>query len=440
MRTSLFVFVAALVGPLAQAQVLEPPPRSTEGRFERRHSESERPTSTLVTDANLLLGYDDNVDAGSGVPFAGYSGTGSTSTRFGWGTTRQALGFGGRGYLTRYESTMQKGGSVFFDGVATLGRRNQLNGGISVANEPVFLAGVRTTLSDTTADVSGTGAVDPGSTRGVTSQQSRQLSLESSFRRTWSTRHSTLLTVSGSDTRPTGDIGFQNRDFDAGARHAWTVTRSVSLLGSYSYSEETAEDVGGTVNTQRLDSHTTAGGVGVTKRLSPRRSIVVEATSGVAALNALNTATGLPTSLNAPFVAASIRLDVGRSWALSSDVRRDVGLVTGLSPSPFSTDTVFVNVGGSLGRRVSLVTAGSYSRGRARDTDTGEFSSLSTMLQSQYEFTPRVTLVASYTYYRHNVQQVIGVPSGFPTTVELNSVRLGLTLRFPLIQPRRQRG
>lgn len=444
MRMLLFVAGVSAMSATAAAQVLQPPTRSTDGQFDRRVNESERPQSTLVLNLDALGGRDDNGGGGGIVPSAplldGYFGTVSSSIRFGRGTNRQSFGFGARGYYNQYQSGVtQRGGEVSLDGLVSLGRRNQWTGNFGIANEPAFLVGSRGALADGSDVVDQIGVVDPGGTSGITSSRNRMVSVSTTVQRSWTARQVTQASLGASDAVPTGDIGFSNRDYDAGVRHSWNVSRSFALLGVYQYSEEQAQDIGGTANRQLLRSHTGSAGVTITRRLSPRRTLAIDLTGGISRLETLSIETGDPIELSAPAASAVMRMDLARSWALSSEFRREVTLLTGLSPQPFQTDTLFVNLGGGTGRRLSVAAAGSYARGTARD-GTGAFSSTSGMIQSQVVFTQRWTALASYTYYRHNIRQVLGLPEGFPTRFDLNSVRVGLSLRFPLIRPPQSRG
>lgn len=444
----LFVCLAAafIAGEASvRGQVLQAPERSQEGQFNRRLTQSSRPETTLVVDVNLLGGFDDNAGPASALPsvgsFNGYFGTASADAHLSRGTNRRAMGFGARGYLSEYEGGFsQQGGAVAVDGLTMFGRRTMWSGTASLANEPAFLATGVTPISRAAAGITDSTRIDPGSTSGVTSQRNRLLNGATTMRHAWSARQSSTVTATASDSHPTGEIGFQNQQYDVGAAHAWTLTRFLSMTGGYRYNDMRAADVGGTVNDQRLTSHTGTGGLLLNRRLSPRRTLSFEATGGASRVTALSTLTGLPVDLTAPFASGAVRMDVGRSWALSSDVRHEVSLLVGISPQPFSNDTLQVSFGGAPTGRLEMAMSASYAQGRARDGEASSFSNLSGTIQSQVRLGSRWTVLANYTYYKHDLQQVLGLPEGFPTRFDLHSARVGVTLRFPIIQPRQRRG
>ncbi len=447
MRTFLTLAVLAASAPMAQAQVLQAPARSQQGQFGNRVL-SERPASTLALEANLLGGHDGNIDTFSTgstpivYPFSGYLATLSSALRFTRTSRRHSFTVGGRGYFNSYQtSPSQKGGEVSVEGLTTVRRSTQLTGQFLGANEPSFLIGPRGAIGSGTTTVTAGGGIDPGGTSGVTSQRTHHLSGEGGLRRIWTLRHSTNLGATAWRAEPTGSLGLANRQYGLNVRQAWNVSRSVSLWGGYQWADERTRDLTRFSSGVTLTAHTASGGLSILRRLSPRRTVSLDVSSGAMVVETLTVgaAPSVTANLTEPVAQATLRVDVGRSWAWSADVRRSVTLLTGLSAQPFSSETAFVSLGGSLGSRASMVVSASSAQGRAVDGGDGQFSSLAGMVQSAIRINQRLSAVANYTYYRHNLGRGVSVPTGFPTRFDLSTVRFGLTLRLPLMQPRQER-
>jgi hypothetical protein len=133
-----------------------------------------------------------------------------------------------------------------------------------------------------------------------------------------------------------------------------------------------------------------------------------------------------------PTGTATALMDVSRNWSLALNVNRDVTVLEGLSPQAFSTDAATLTLTGTVQRRLILSVASEVSRGGAVIGTTGAFDARSFVAQAQYGMANCCSLITSYTFYQHELTDIIALPAGYPPEFNRHSLRLGFSLWLPL--------
>ena len=225
-------------------------------------------------------------------------------------------------------------------------------------------------------------------------------------------------------------FGLEGRYSEASLGHAWSVSRSNSLTVQYRYlDQETMHTLSGALP---LVSHTLHGGLAITKRMPATRTIAIAFAGGATQIRTVTEFERRPYEFVSPSVQASLRVDLGRTWAVSADVHRDVTRLDGLAPQPFVSEVGALRAGGRLGSRLEMVLSGAFSRGLSRQNQFGSFESLIGAAQMRYPLASCCSLLAGYSYYRHLLRDVPVALSSFPTSYDRNAVRVGFTMAIPL--------
>jgi hypothetical protein len=127
-----------------------------------------------------------------------------------------------------------------------------------------------------------------------------------------------------------------------------------------------------------------------------------------------------------------VRIDLGRTWAIAADARRQVSMLEGLTLQSFVTTAATLWVGGNLGNRTLVSWTGTHSRGASHAGESGAYSSAGMSAQAEYTVSRCCAILMNYSYYEHQVLDVAAVPVGFPTVYERNTARVGVTVWLPL--------
>jgi hypothetical protein len=102
---------------------------------------------------------------------------------------------------------------------------------------------------------------------------------------------------------------------------------------------------------------------------------------------------------------------------------------------PFFSDTIAGNIGGYVGRRVSLRVQPSYSHGVVGfEGDTNPYNSYSTTARAEIALGRRLALYAEHFYYRYRFASQAGLPALLIAGVDRQGARIGLTLWAPLVR------
>jgi hypothetical protein len=438
---SLVVGLAVAV-PLG-AQVLQAPPRSSDGQFGtlRTTNHSTRTTHELVLTATGSGGYDDNilpedplaqVDA---IQPSGAVGTVASGLLFKVGNNRRETSVEGRGYLNAYEGASRlTGADGAWQGSSWLGQRSQIRSAVGLQYQPTLL------LSSFVSASNGIdGGVLPGAgLGGVTPQRWLQTDASAGFDQLWTVRQQTSASYTFFNRRPvsTGDRGLENVSHAAALDHSWFVSRSTALDMGYTYSKMTSVGPEDENTPYRFQGATI--GVHITNRMTPLRTFEIAGSAGAQQVTARGVAGAPPDDFVTPSAYGAIRWDLGRSWSLASDVRREASLLLGLSDQVFMTSAVNFRAGGHLASRVSLVSSVGFSWGTEHTTG-GSFKGTTGLAQLQFEPKPSLTLTTGYTYYSHQLSDRSLTVIGFPPQYTRNVITVGATFWLRLHETRRRR-
>lgn len=432
--------LCAAASTSAAAQVLERPQRSAGGLFGGpRPSNPNDAQHQLSATLDLLGGWDDNLSAAAGgdgvsadplAPAAsGSTGVATADLRYRYGITTRFVEATARGYMNTFRRLQVRpmyGGEVAFRGSTSVGARAQLTGAVSGQYQPTFQLG-EVAASDFEVQSGAVSPADP--TAGVSETRSSNFGATSIFSYTWSPRHSTNAGYGYSQQLVTTGFQVNTRSTQLSVEHSWNLQQASAILLSYEFSGHTTDD--GIGLAQVVDSHNAQLGLRVRKRLSPTRTIAFS--GGAGAMNVQSGATDTTDGYAyvAPSMFGGARLDLGRTWAVSADLRRDIRVIE-LTRQSFLTDMLSLWLGGTVGRKWVVALTGSMSRGRSHEGEVGSFDSLNGTAQIQYAVSRCCSLLTSYSYYAHRLRDLASLPPGFPDRFDRNTVRAGVTVFLPL--------
>lgn len=436
MRASCAALSVALLMPAPLlAQQPQQPPGSTGGLFGGYRSlDPNRTSQTLALTVDLSTGYDENVapDSGGGPTPAldGRATTANAALRYWLGRTGRSIEANGRGFVNRqaFSAGNMVGGEATLRAAGLFGRRTGADAGFGVSYEPTFLFnGFGGLLAPIEGEPAPPEVAPP---QGVIEQRWIATQGSASVFRNWTSRQRMDVQFNLLHRRPTEGEGLNSRTYSAVARHAWSLRRSAGLQFSYGFTENQQGDA--TTSGLPLRTHTLEGGIRLERRVAPERSLVFVATGGSTYAH-IERVGGVPAGeYFVPTVSTSARLDVSRTWNVAAEFNRDVTVLEGLTPEPFTGDVAGVRLAGQVGRRLALSIAGAFSRGEALVTRTGSYESLAGTASAQVYIARWCSAFASYSYYEHRTTDVATLQPGFPSRYDRNSVRAGLTVWLPL--------
>jgi hypothetical protein len=420
----------------ANAQVIDRPPRSTQGLFGTvRPTAPNRPAQTLIVTFDALGGYEDSVspDGRNGAPDPTAPAPGATSgTAAGMLTyqresSTRGIEASGHGVVTAYRGVdvrPQVGGRGHMRAFGRWFNRLNLAGWSELDYRPTFMFG---TFGPSIAPDTGTPPVDP--TTGVTESESLNTTLGGSVAQEWTVRQRTNASHAYSRRRSYGWEALDIDDQRTVVGHSWAFVRNTSVMGAYTLSRQRAGNE--SVEIMPLDTQTASLGFELRVPVSRTRRMTFSGDAGATRVDTLTAEGHAPIQYTTPSGGGSVRIDLGRTWSVSSDYRREVTMLGGVTGQAFVTTTLTGWAGGQWGRSLLSFTA-THTDGGQQQGDVGSFRSLGAIAQMQYRMTRRVALVANYSYYEHDMRDVSAVPLGFPSTFERNAVRVGMTFWLPL--------
>jgi hypothetical protein len=358
---------------------------------------------------------------------SGTTGLISGEGEYRYGHTTRFLEADGQAYVHSFRNigvTPMYGGSFELRGSSRLGRRSTVTGGAGIRWQPSFSLTPMTGADDIQTE---TAPTDP--TSGVLEMRTRNVSGSSTLTHSWNLRHRTNMSYGYSQFRATGVSPVQSQSQEAALGHNWDLRRSVSLLALYQY-QELRSDVNGLFE-RPSDTQTGNLGVELRRRISRTRTVSISGGGGAMHVSTVSSIDGLPLRYVAPSGYASARMDIGRTWSVSFDARRDVSVLEGLSTQSFLTNMMTAWAGGRIGRDWLLTFSGSFSDGTANEGDVGSFTSSNGMAQLQYSVMRCCTIITGYSFYTHRLRDVAAVPLGFPSHFDRNAVSVGFSMWMP---------
>jgi hypothetical protein len=236
------------------------------------------------------------------------------------------------------------------------------------------------------------------------------------------------------------DLDFKFMSHNAGTSFQYQLTRYGGIRASYSYREATREAGDGQAPLP-LKSHDVALGLDYNRAfsLSGRRTSLTFTTGSslVAAGREEDQAGETTTTGNLrPFIQGSVTLrrNLGRTWDAHAGYRRLVHFIEGFT-HPMFTEAVSAGVGGELGRHITanaLIAHSFGNEGRNRAPNRSYGSKLASV-QAAYPLTRQLDVFASYFFFRQQLGENMVLPTGVAHSLNRQSVRVGLSLRIPVI-------
>jgi hypothetical protein len=445
MRRMRCCVAAVIVLPILLGEVLVlsaqslPEPRIIGGVFGGRRppdqDNPDRSSHRATLDFDLAGGYDKTIGIdettfiGSDAQQGGSIGAGSLTFQHRWGTSRNYLETTAHGN-TRVASRgvdQQVAARSQIRGAASLGRRAGIAMAISGAYEPAYLFNAFGPLAASVAD-----GVVPGAavSEGFTEQRWLQKGVSGGLHRNWTTRQRTDVDYQASEREPLTGTGLFSQSQSAQLRHDWSYRERATLALRYRFDEN--RQTGGPELLLPLRFHHAGVGARFQRRLDRDRSFGVSFDAGATYLRPRGGGPGSTEEFIVPAASAGVHLRMSRNWMLSLDSTRNVTVLEGLDPHPFTTDAASLRTTGKLGRRTDLVVNAAYSHGRATMNDQGAFETAVGTVNLRHAIAVCCALTTTYMYYRHQLFDMTTVLAGFPSRQERNSVRVGLSFWVPL--------
>ena len=351
--------------------------------------------------------------------------------RYRVGTVRHWFQAYGSAFMTAHDAERPlAGGEGRLNALTTLGRRTRLDLSQTLRDAPFMtLAGFGDLAQ--TADPGVLPDSDP--TLAVNRQRSRTMNSAAVVSRDWTSRQSTSVGYNYSRTDyAAGSLGFDGRAHSVNLSHTWQFSRTAGLQAAYNTSRSRYAQGAGPQPT----AQSATVGLDYARRLSPTRQIAFAVNGGashVETIGADSTLRGRWT----PSGSGSVRVDVGRSWAVTTDYSRSATVLDQAALRTFYSDAIAVNTGGLIGRRLDATLTASFARGRTPGGtgEVGRYESVTGSAQLRWALTRSVAAMVGYTYHDYRLRG-IEVLEGFPVRSRLNGVRVGLSFWVPLVQPR----
>jgi hypothetical protein len=423
------------------AQVLEQPLRSAPPR------ESDRTTQQLNLTVNASGGYDDNLGAENAFSSqsldtteGSYIGLGGLAVQYSRGRRARSFTLEGSSYLLSYSNlnvNSPVGGQVRFGGETSVGRSAKIEFVQQVRSDPYVSFGGFGPLDQDLGP--GTGP-DANPVNGLAPNRSWGAFTSASFDWRWTPR---MMLSTGYDYSRSeytgGGAGFNNRTHVAHVAFNRFLTRTTALGASYRFADTmVVEPLLG----QGLPVHeqTVQAFFSYEKALSRTRRMEVNAGAGATHIETVSRFGRQPFEYWAPSGHASLRTDIGRTWAVSATYRRGVTFLDGITPEFFFADAALLRAEGRLARRVDLAFSAGYSNGaQPVGQVSGRYDTFTLAAEAQFLVADPWGVTVSY---NHNNYQLYGFPPpplGPVPQFERNAIRVGLTYSFTLSSARRER-
>ena len=217
--------------------------------------------------------------------------------------------------------------------------------------------------------------------------------------------------------------------------------RSIGLHLTYRYSDIAPIDPGGLL--EPVVDQTGEAGVSYVRNITRDRTLSLRGGAGGTFFETTDSVSGARIVSQAPSGYAGASIGLTRRWQLSGDYRRSVSGLNGLLGDVFVADAGTVQLGGALPGGMQATISSAYSTGQSiqSDTEDSRYDTVVTSAQLQF-FTSRI-MTASVIYT--NVQYKIGADlladvdallPGLTSSLNRNSLRLGISLDLPIAGPR----
>jgi hypothetical protein len=129
--------------------------------------------------------------------------------------------------------------------------------------------------------------------------------------------------------------------------HSWGFLRTLSMQMEYQHSHQSVELED--EPDRPTDTHVGRLSLEWRKRISRTRTISFGGGSGAMRVSTTSVLDDRPFDYVVPSYSGRVRLDIGRTWAVSLDTRRDASVIEGVSQQSFLTDVGTLWLGGNIG-------------------------------------------------------------------------------------------
>jgi hypothetical protein len=430
------IMVTSIVLPVS-AQPLNQPRRAAE--VYARRTPSAPPTSALTFTLSALGGYDDNVTqsgGGGGAPTTlqpGYLGLFDAVLDYRRTRGQRFLSFNTAGGVTAYKDvglgpSQRASGSVTAG--TEFGRGYTLTAGQGVSFDATY--GLETLAAFD--PVIGPGELPTAtSIEGVLQRKSWSADSSLGLSRRWNARDSTSVSYGFTRRAYIQDDNEASHSQNVNTAYSRQMNRTTSWNVGYAYAQ--GEYVGGVEleDVRPRGTHAITSGLQYTRRVSPRRTLVVGFDGGATQVSSVTGADQTEYAYWSPMGSVNARLDLSRNWTLSGNVGRTITTLDGLTADTFVSDAATLSVGGSAGRRVQLIFSGGLASGRQGEDalESSDYETYTGAAQCQISILRNLSVMAQYIYYRYKLTSGSPLPDDFPAVVDRNGFRVGLTLGWP---------
>lgn len=450
LRLLLVVFVLlAATAAVSEAQILDRPSRPFRGVFGGAEVPNpNRTRSELTFFADLLGGYDSNLAPEGSVPAqtntipaSGFTGLADLVLRYWHGQAARHIEVEGRGYLTAYQLPGIEplvGQNLRVRGQTRFDRKTRLEGNAYFTRDPFLGFGGYDALP-----ISADAAALANPANGLTTGLSWSQTGIGAVTREWTRQAHTTASYDYTRREYVRGPGFDGHSQSAQVGHeqnvSETATQTVSWRTNYRFSNATLfEPTLFEPNRARpIKDHTVDGGFNYSKHLSRTRRLLLGATLGATRVATVSAITETPLEYWTPSGTGTIYLDFYRSWSISADYRRGVGVLDGITTEAFVSDAVVLRTGGHLNSRTDLTFAAGYSNGRTGDVLTrGDYATYIGTAQARVGIARWAAFIANYNYFSYQLGAFtlpVGVTlTTLPSSFDRHAVRFGLSLWLPL--------
>lgn len=406
-------------------------------------------TESLVLNASIFGGYDNNLTAGTtGVaPIdprfqgSGYRVGMSANLSYSKQWERASFGAIGGSAFSYYPDVQEPfvaqdttlgsyNGGVGFS--APLGERTTLRASQTAGYSPAYTLGVFPALPGGVGDVTLT---PPGFDRAIYTQEGYRFDTTAMVTRNLSSR-STMEVFYERHTSDYKRQSFDLREQRVGGRVTHQLSKGLALRLGYAYREG---DYAFVETSEPVRSHEIDAGVNYNRAFSfSRRTTLTFATgSAIVVIGDPGQSSGVAYGSGTHYellVNAALNHEIARTWNARVAYYRGVQYVEGFT-QPLLSDSVTAGVGGLLSRRVSASVITEYSNGAVGYTIAGNgYDTYSGVAGLQVAISRSLAAFAQYIFQHYEFGSGVVLPPGFASLLDRHGPRVGLNVSVPLIQ------
>ena len=188
------------------------------------------------------------------------------------------------------------------------------------------------------------------------------------------------------------------------------------------------------------------GGLSYTRVLSSTRGFNVAVRGGASHVQSNSYANLAAYEFWTPVFSASTAIDLGRTWSINADYRRNVSVPYALSTtqSPYVTHNIGAGVGGELTDRIKLIGNTSLTNGQTRAPQLANaqanYRGYSVTGQVDFVLTNSLTAMVNLSYVETTMNILASQAFGVVPNLRRTQARVGLSWTLPLIGQGRGRG